>query len=88
MKINPLSNANVNPYNRQSAKIDQAEGKKAGMADKLEISSQAKEMQGSNHIQAERQEKIDQLKVDIESGTYKADPKQTANDLLKHFRGL
>ena len=87
MKINPLNNPNVNPYKRQQAKIDQTNDQKT-RTDKVEISSQAKEMQGNNRIQAERQDKINQLKIDIESGNYKVDSKKTAEDLLKHFRGI
>ncbi|MGD7043335.1 flagellar biosynthesis anti-sigma factor FlgM [Jeotgalibacillus proteolyticus] len=86
MKINSINSANLNPYARQQAKVDQSDAQKLQKADKLEISSQAKEMQESSSIQAQRQEKLDQLKLTIENGTYQADPKQTAADLLKHFR--
>ncbi|TFD95785.1 flagellar biosynthesis anti-sigma factor FlgM [Jeotgalibacillus sp. R-1-5s-1] len=86
MKINPLNNSAINPYKRQQAKVEQAEAQKQKTTDKLEISNQAKELLGNGRIQAERREKVDQLKSEVENGTYKADPKKTAEDLLKFFR--
>ncbi|KIL49911.1 flagellar biosynthesis anti-sigma factor FlgM [Jeotgalibacillus soli] len=87
MKINPFNNPNINPYNRQQKKAELAEQQKNRVSDKVEISSAAKEMQDGSRIQMERQARIDQLKVDVESGNYKVDSKKVAEDLFKHYRG-
>ncbi|MBM7577759.1 negative regulator of flagellin synthesis FlgM [Jeotgalibacillus terrae] len=86
MKINPFHQNPINPYKRQEAKVEQTELQKQKKADKVEISSEAKEMQSLNKIQEGRQERIDQLKASVENGTYKPDATQTAENLLKFFR--
>jgi negative regulator of flagellin synthesis FlgM len=40
----------------------------------------------SSSFATERAERIQQLKVDIESGNYKVDAKQIAGDLLAFYR--
>ncbi|MFB1082262.1 flagellar biosynthesis anti-sigma factor FlgM [Jeotgalibacillus sp. JSM ZJ347] len=86
MKINPFHQNPINPYKRQEAKVEQAELQKQKKADKVEISAEAKEMQGLNKVQEGRQERIDQLKAAVESGTYQPDASKTAENLLKFYR--
>ncbi|WP_166786681.1 flagellar biosynthesis anti-sigma factor FlgM [Jeotgalibacillus salarius] len=86
MKINPIQQNPINPYKRQEAKVEQTELQKQKTADKVEISSEAKEMQSLNKLQEGRQERIDQLKAAVENGTYKPDATQTADNLLKFYR--
>ncbi|WP_227394300.1 flagellar biosynthesis anti-sigma factor FlgM [Jeotgalibacillus aurantiacus] len=86
MKINPFHQNPVNPYKRQQAKLDQTEQNRQKVSDKVEISNTAKELQSNNRIQEERQSRVDKLKVQVENGTYKSDPSQTALDLLKYYR--
>ena len=85
MKINNVGVNAVNPYKRQALKLDLAEQTKKQSADQLQISSVAKELQSSSFA-TERAERIQQLKVDIESGNYKVDAKQVAGDLLAFYR--
>lgn len=85
MKINNVGVNAVNPYKRQVQKLDAAEQTKKQVSDQLQISSVAKELQSSSFT-TERAERIQQLKVDIESGNYKVDAKQVAGDLLAFYR--
>lgn len=84
MKINRPGLFGVNPYQKQMEKMDhvkQANKKQ----DKVEISSAAKEMQQANQLSAERQEKIDALKQQIQNGTYEVDVKATAKGIMDFY---
>jgi negative regulator of flagellin synthesis FlgM len=85
MKINNVGVNAVNPYKRQAQKLDAAEQTKKQSADQLQISSVAKELQSSTYS-IERAERVQQLKVDIESGNYKVDANKVASDLLAFYR--
>lgn len=84
MKINPINLRAVQSYNTQPRVAKKAEYG-ASFADKVEISSAAKEMQVTTHS-AERAERVQQLKADIQSGEYKVNARQVAEDMLKYYR--
>lgn len=84
MKINPVNLRAVNPY--QAAQRAQKAVEKTSFQDKLEISSQAKEMQISSSYSTERAEKVQKLKADIQSGEYKVDARKVAEDMLNYYR--
>jgi negative regulator of flagellin synthesis FlgM len=85
MKINPYGTQGINPYKRQMNKLDQT-GKTTGKADKVEISPEAKEMQHQVTNQTpERQAKIDEIKLQVENGTYKVDPKAVAKSIINFY---
>lgn len=85
MKINPLGIRAVQSYN-QAPTVKKTEKKSDSFADKLEISSKAKEMQVTSSYESERADKVNKLKEDINSGTYKVDARQVAQDMLKYYR--
>ncbi len=85
MKITSIGVNNVNPYNKQQQKLKSVSGQ-SPFADKIEISTAAKEMQGSSTYSAERAEKVEKLKAEIESGEYKVDARKVAADMLKYYR--
>ena len=84
MKINPLGTSGVNPYNRQVNKVENTKTP-ALPKDKVEISASAKEMQQVSQISAERQNKLDELKSQIENGTYKMNASDTAKSILDFY---
>ncbi|HWL24560.1 MAG TPA: flagellar biosynthesis anti-sigma factor FlgM [Ureibacillus sp.] len=85
MKITSYGVNNVNPYNKQQQKLKSANSS-SSFADKIEISSAAKEMQVNSTVSTERAEKVQAIKEQIESGTYKVDARKVAEDLLKYYR--
>ena len=85
MKINGVGSVGVNPYNLQANKLDNVKFSTKVKADKLEISSEAKEMQQGSTIPAERQAKVEQLKLEVENGTYALDPKSTAQGIINYY---
>ncbi|WP_240374383.1 flagellar biosynthesis anti-sigma factor FlgM [Bacillus piscicola] len=87
MKINPLGSAN-NPYQKRmdAQRIDK-ENISRQPKDKVEISKEAKSMQQGKSIDTLRQEKVERLKQQVESGEYTIDPKKTANKFYRHWTG-
>lgn len=82
MKINNVGKLNLNPYQKQMDK--QAELKKASVKqDKIEISAAAKEMLKGDKISAERGEKVNTLKEQVQSGDYKVNPEAVAKKMLE-----
>ncbi len=75
----------VNPYNLQANKQDNVKSLYKANRDKLEISSEAKEMQQVSTISAERQAKVEELKLQVESGTYALNPKATAKGIIDYY---
>ncbi|GEL78713.1 flagellar biosynthesis anti-sigma factor FlgM [Tenuibacillus multivorans] len=84
MKINPLNNTNLNPYLKQMQKQDNVKNTQQPQ-DKLEISNQAKKLQDGNEIVEARQEKVKELKQQVENGDYQIDPKKTAEKMIEFW---
>lgn len=85
MKINNFGVNSINPYNQTNRQFN-AVKKEQSFADKLEISSAAKEMQGVTNYSTERAERVQKLKEEITSGEYKVNARQVAEDMLKYYR--
>jgi len=81
MKINSTNGANLNPYvnhlNKQSIKNSGMQKK-----DQLEISAQAKELQKGNPFVEARQQKVSELKEQIQKGEYDVDAKKTSEKMI------
>ena len=86
MKINHINIPAVNPYKANQLKAEQAEQQTKMKTDKLEISSEAKQLSEKSSITVERNERVQQLKAQVESGTYKVDADQLASNLVKYFK--
>lgn len=86
MKINNIGPQGINPYKRQMNKLDAAANSQHKKADKVEISSTAKEMQQLSQVSVERKQKVDELKIQVENGTYKLNSKETAKSILNFYQ--
>ncbi len=53
--------------------------------DELQISNQAKEMYGKNLQEVERQEKINALKAQIQSGEYQVNNQEVADKIFGYW---
>ena len=85
MKINPIGMQAINSYKNQVRSVNNTQANKT-FADQIEISSQAKEMQGTSTYANERADRVQKLKEEIQSGNYKVDARQVAEDMLKYYR--
>ncbi|MEH7388956.1 flagellar biosynthesis anti-sigma factor FlgM [Bacillus sp. JJ1503] len=86
MKINNFGSSGVNPYKRQMSNFDQASKSMNKATDKVEISASAKEMQQVSHFANERQAKVDELKIQVENGTYRVNPKEVAKSIIDFYK--
>lgn len=82
MKGNTSDEDKVHLYQNTVEKIEQ---NKREQERKIEISPQAKDNQIANQIIAKRNERIRQLKKQIDKGTYKVQPMKVAEKMLNYF---
>ena len=85
MKITSYGVNAVNAYKNQVRNV-KSDTNKASFADKIEISKAAQNMQGVTTYSAERAERVQQLKADIDAGEYKVNARKVAEDMLKYYR--
>jgi negative regulator of flagellin synthesis FlgM len=88
MKINkPTSASIINPYLKQQAKTNQTEkGASTPKKDQLQISTEAKALlENKTQIDPARQEKITQLKNQIQSGEYKVNSREVAEKMYQFW---
>lgn len=83
MKINHVRNVNLNPYNKQVGKMEQTQ--KTSSKDKIEISSEALNLQKLGNIELERQEKVDAIKKEVQSGNYELNSKKIAEKMYSYW---
>ena len=86
MKINNFRPVNINPYNKQMEKQDQLQSSKK--KDKIEISSEALELQRGNQLEMDRQERVNELKRKVQSGEYKVNPEEVAHKMYSFWYDL
>lgn len=86
MKINNLGSMGVNPYKRNLEKNSEATAKAQNKEDKVEISSQAIGLQQTNDVTKARQEKVQAIKTQLESGNYTIDPRAVAKGLVDFYK--
>ena len=84
MKINNLGQMGVNPYRKQMEKPAQ-QNNSAAKSDKVEISSEAKGLQEMSQFQQTRNEKVAQLKIAVQNGTYQVDAKAVAAKMTDFY---
>ena len=72
---------------RQQQNVQQSNTAQTGTVHKVQLSSQAKEIQQSafslGHGEDFRDEKVRQVKLDIEKGTYNVNPAKVATEMLR-----
>lgn len=85
MKINGPNQSNFHPYKQQLQQ--QAEHKQAkSHEDKLEISSEAKQLQENGEVSAERAAHVQEIKQAVDRGEYKTNHEQTAQKMIDFWR--
>ncbi|MFC7062466.1 flagellar biosynthesis anti-sigma factor FlgM [Halobacillus seohaensis] len=85
MKINGPNHANFNPYQKQVNQPTDLKNNAKQQQDKVEISDQGKALQDSGKTSEARQKHINEIKSQVEDGTYKVDHQRTAKNLVDFF---
>lgn len=86
MKIEKFNLPAINPYKANQLKAEQTEQKAKVKTDKLEISSEAKQLSEKSSFTVERNERVQELKAQVQAGTYEVNPEQLAANLVKYFK--
>ncbi|MBM7585868.1 negative regulator of flagellin synthesis FlgM [Bacillus pakistanensis] len=85
MKINNIGPSSVNPYKKHlNNNVNESLTSNQKKSDKIEISTKAKEMQEASKLSKERQAKVEDLKIQVQNGTYTPSSKAIAKG-LKNF---
>lgn len=86
MKISNYRPTGINPYQRELNKTENAvKSGSSKTADKIEISKEALRLQ-KQQVDPARQEKIQDLKRQIEDGTYTIDYTEVARKMIQSFK--
>jgi negative regulator of flagellin synthesis FlgM len=94
MKLNPYqSNVNVNNYKPVSPvsrdkMASQNVSNGNSKTDQVTISSQAKQLNETNRIETERQQRVDQLKNQVQNGQYTVQPQKVAEAFAAYWQAL
>jgi negative regulator of flagellin synthesis FlgM len=94
MKVNPYqSNINVNGHKQVSpvSKVEKIANQSVSggsKKDQVTISSQAKQLNETNRIQTERQQRVDELKTQVQNGQYTIQPQKVAEAFASYWQAL
>ncbi len=85
MKINNVGPSGMNPYKKQLNQLNELKHA-SSRKDKIEISTTAKEMQHSSQFVAERQAKVEKIKLSLENGTYSVNVNEIAKSMINFYK--
>lgn len=85
MKINNVNLPAINPYKANELNVPKSVKATQAQTDKLEISSQAKKLSEISSYTTDRNERIQEIKAQIDAGTYKIDSQEIAKNLLSYY---
>ena len=76
----------INPYQANELKMKKSTQHQKAQKDKLEISSEAKQLSEITSYKAERKAQVDRIKEQIDAGTYQVNPEKVAKSLMKYYQ--
>lgn len=86
MKIQPFGTSGINPYKQYQPTVQQPKSIERTQSDQLHISDRAKELQQKSVTSVEREQRMEQLKVDVQSGNYTVNQKEVARSLVDFYK--
>ena len=84
MKINPTGFNKIQLYQNQ-LKVADNQRSKQQKEDQVEISSQAKDLQSASKVLSDREERVQQLKQQVQEGSYEINPSIIAEKMINYF---
>lgn len=85
MKINNVNLPAVNPYKANELNMKKTVSNTQAQTDKIEISSKAKQLSEISLYTTERNERIQEIKEQIDAGTYRVDSQEIAKKLISYY---
>ncbi|MFC0187350.1 flagellar biosynthesis anti-sigma factor FlgM [Fictibacillus aquaticus] len=86
MKINNFNPIHNNPYKKQMNEAAGQSKQTPQKRDEINISSEAKNLHTQLKLDAERKAKVEEIKKQVENGTYQVQPEKTAKSFLDFWR--
>lgn len=86
MRIHGPNQTNFNPYREHANKSEKLQ-KDHNQEDHLEISSEAKELQGKTKPETQRAKHVQAIKNAVQSGKYEINHEKTAKQMVKFWSG-
>lgn len=86
MKINKMNIPAVNPYKANELQVKKSGQHQLARKDKLEISTEAKQLSEITSYATERKMHVQNIKEQIDAGTYQVNAENIAKSLLKYYQ--
>lgn len=86
MKINKMNIPAVNPYKANELQVKKSAQQQLAQKDKLEISTEAKQLSEITSYATERKTHVQNIKEQIDAGTYQVNAENIAKSLLKYYQ--
>lgn len=86
MKVNKMNIPAINPYKANELKVQKSAQHQLAQKDKLEISTEAKQLSEITSYKAERTAHVQKIKAQIDEGTYQVNAENIAKSLLKYYQ--
>jgi negative regulator of flagellin synthesis FlgM len=86
MRINHFNSIQNNPYKKQTQDMKQESVQSAFKKDEIQISDEAKKLLSSSKFEQERTEKVNEIKRQVESGSYQVNSSKVAKSILDFWR--
>jgi negative regulator of flagellin synthesis FlgM len=86
MRINQFNSIQNNPYKKQVQDMKQDQKQAVFKRDELQISDEAKKMLSTSKFEQDRTEKVNEIKQQIDKGTYQVKVSETAKSIIDFWR--
>jgi negative regulator of flagellin synthesis FlgM len=86
MRINHFNPIQNNPYKTQVQDMKQEKFQSGYKKDELQISDEAKKLLSSSKFEQERAEKVNEIKNQVNQGTYKGNISDTAKSIINFWQ--
>ncbi|MDM5315075.1 flagellar biosynthesis anti-sigma factor FlgM [Fictibacillus sp. b24] len=85
MRINHFKTIQNNPYKKQVPHMNEIHVKSAYKKDEIQISDEAKKLLSSSKFEQDRMDKVQEIKQQVDSGTFKVNVAKTAASIISYY---
>jgi negative regulator of flagellin synthesis FlgM len=86
MRINHFKSIQNNPYKKQVQDMRQEKVQSGYKKDELQISDEAKKLLSSSRFEQDRAEKVNDIKNQVDKGTYKVNVSETVKSIINFWQ--
>ena len=86
MRINNFNSIQNNPYKKQVQDMKQEQKQSVFKKDEIQISDEAKKLLSTSKFEQERVDKVNEIKQQVDNGTYKVKISETAKAVIDFWR--